>query len=196
MRAVRALPTIGRGGARQHGSPPPNSTANCTPLAFAYRQTETRWLTELIMGHIDGQLPRGTDTIQVPRRRRRYRACFASTPARGRAVLFSRPPRMCTRYTSLLTTVQLINSSGLKKNRKKLGICMGLWSGNSDRFVIFVCVNIPLYDVESTNRFRASMWAFTLKVSHALISTNRVRASVWAFTLKVSHAPISVECSF
>ena len=65
----------------ERGSPPPNSTANCTPLAFAYRQTETRWLTELIMGHIDGQLPRGTDTIQVPRRRRRYRACFASTPA-------------------------------------------------------------------------------------------------------------------
>jgi len=43
----------------------PNSTKNCTPLAFAHRQMETRWLMQIIMGHIDHQLPRGDDKIEV-----------------------------------------------------------------------------------------------------------------------------------
>ena len=79
------------------------------------------------MGHIDGQLPRGTDTIQVPRRRRRYRACFARTPAALYSI--SRPPRMCTRYTSLLTTVQLIKSSALKEIAKSSESVWGCGQG-------------------------------------------------------------------
>ena len=140
MRAVRALPirVVRRGVGEM--APLPNSTANCTPLAFAHRQIQTRWLVES-----DGQLPCGTDTIQVERYRggARYRACFASTPPRPPICSFSRSPSMCTRYTSLLTTLSFVQFLGLKNNRKILGICMGLWSGNLDRFVIFVYLNIP-----------------------------------------------------
>jgi hypothetical protein len=43
----------------------PNSTDNVTPLAFAHKQMETRALMEVIMGHIDWQIPRGTYEMTV-----------------------------------------------------------------------------------------------------------------------------------